>query len=46
VWGLALDGAAGVEWVLLTLADEVDRALALCGADSVAALTPDLVVDT
>lgn len=46
VWGLVLDGAAGVEWVLSTLRDEVDRALALCGADSVAALTPDLVVGT
>lgn len=44
VWGLALDGAAGVAWVLTTLRDELDRALALCGADSVAALTADLVV--
>jgi 4-hydroxymandelate oxidase len=44
VWGLVLDGAAGVEWVLARLRDELDRALALCGADSVAALTPDLVV--
>jgi len=46
VWGLALDGVAGVTWVLTTLRDELDRALALCGADSVAALTPDLVVGT
>lgn len=46
VWGLALAGAEGVEWVLSTLRDELDRALALCGADSVAALTPDLVVGT
>lgn len=46
VWGLALDGAEGVEWVLTTLRDELDRALALCGADSVADLTPDLVVGT
>jgi 4-hydroxymandelate oxidase len=44
VWGLALAGAVGVEWVLTTLRDELDRALALCGADSVADLTPDLVV--
>ena len=44
VWGLALGGAAGVEWVLTRLRDELDRALALCGADSVAELTPDLVV--
>jgi 4-hydroxymandelate oxidase len=46
VWGLALAGAAGVGWVLSTLRDELDRALALCGADSVDALTPDLVVGT
>jgi 4-hydroxymandelate oxidase len=44
VWGLVLDGAAGVEWVLSTLRDELDRALALCGAGSVAELTPELVV--
>jgi 4-hydroxymandelate oxidase len=44
VWGLALDGAAGVEWVLSELRTELARALALCGVDSVAALTPDLVV--
>lgn len=44
VWGLAVDGAAGVEWVLTQLRDELDRALALCGAGSLAALTPDLVV--
>jgi len=43
VWGLAAGGAAGAEWVLSTLRDELDRALALCGADSVAELTPDLV---
>jgi 4-hydroxymandelate oxidase len=46
VWGLALNGAEGVEWVLRTLRDELDRALALCGAESVADLTPDLVVGT
>ncbi len=46
VWGLALDGAAGAGWVLSTLRDELDRALALCGADSVGQLTPDLVVGT
>lgn len=46
VWGLAVAGEAGVGWVLSTLRDELDRALALCGADSVDALTPDLVVRT
>jgi 4-hydroxymandelate oxidase len=44
VWGLAVAGAAGVGWVLSTLREELDRALALCGADSVDVLTPDLVV--
>jgi 4-hydroxymandelate oxidase len=46
VWGLALDGADGVGWVLSTLRDELDRALALCGVASVDALTSDLVVGT
>jgi len=44
VWGLAVDGEAGVGWVLATLRAELSRALALCGADTVADLTPDLVV--
>ncbi len=44
VWGLAVGGAAGAERVLSMLRDELDHALALCGADSVGELTPDLVV--
>jgi 4-hydroxymandelate oxidase len=44
VWGLAVDGEAGVCWVLDTLRAELDRALAMCGAGSVAELTPDLVM--
>ena len=44
VWGLAAGGAVGAEQVLAALRDELDRALALCGADSVAELTRDLVV--
>jgi 4-hydroxymandelate oxidase len=43
-WGLAVDGEAGVGWVLETLRSEVDRALALCGCASPVELTPDLVV--
>ncbi|MGQ0773696.1 MAG: alpha-hydroxy-acid oxidizing protein [Pseudonocardiales bacterium] len=43
LWGLAVDGAAGVTWVLETLRAELDRALALCGCDSIRELTPDLV---
>jgi 4-hydroxymandelate oxidase len=43
VWGLAVDGAAGVRLVLELLRDEVDQAMALCGADRPAALGPDLV---
>lgn len=43
LWGLAVGGAAGVTWVLETLRTELDRALALCGCDSVRELTPDLV---
>jgi 4-hydroxymandelate oxidase len=31
LWGLAVDGQRGVEWVLEALRAELDRALALCG---------------
>lgn len=44
VWGLAVDGVAGVAWVLDELRAELDRALALCGCASPVELTPDLVV--
>jgi 4-hydroxymandelate oxidase len=43
VWGLAWDGAAGVETVLRILRDEFDTALALCGATSVKDLPPGLI---
>jgi len=43
VWGLAWDGAAGVETVLRILRDEFDTALALCGATSVEDLPPGLI---
>lgn len=35
LWGLAVDGQAGVEHVLDILRDELDRALALCGCTGV-----------
>ncbi len=43
MWGLAVDGEAGVRQVLEILRDEVDHTMALCGAASVRDLTPDLV---
>jgi 4-hydroxymandelate oxidase len=43
VWGLAWDGAAGIETVLRILRDEFDTALALCGATSVKDLPPALI---
>ncbi|HEX9343068.1 MAG TPA: alpha-hydroxy acid oxidase [Actinomycetota bacterium] len=44
IWGLATGGAEGVQAVLDGLRAELERAMALCGAASVADLTPDLVV--
>jgi 4-hydroxymandelate oxidase len=44
VWGLAWNGAAGVRDVLRILAEELDTAMALCGARTPAQITPDLVV--
>ena len=35
LWGLAVDGAAGVNAVLKILIDELDLAMALCGASTV-----------
>jgi 4-hydroxymandelate oxidase len=43
LWGLAVHGAAGVQAVLEHLHEEMVRAMRLCGAASLAALTPDLV---
>ena len=43
LWGLATGGAEGVRAVLLGLHEELLRAMALCGAVSLAELTPDLV---
>jgi 4-hydroxymandelate oxidase len=43
LWGLATGGADGVGAVLLGLQEELVRAMALCGAVSLAELTPDLL---
>jgi isopentenyl diphosphate isomerase/L-lactate dehydrogenase-like FMN-dependent dehydrogenase len=39
LWGLAVDGAAGVQRVLELLRDEIELALALCGCSSPDAVT-------
>jgi 4-hydroxymandelate oxidase len=44
MWGLAVAGQDGARHVLELLRAELDHALALCGADGAAALTPQLVV--
>ncbi|HKB54124.1 MAG TPA: alpha-hydroxy acid oxidase, partial [Ramlibacter sp.] len=44
LWGLALDGEAGVARVLTTLRDELDTAMALCGCATLRDITRDLVV--
>ncbi len=43
LWGLSVGGAGGVQMVLEHLHDEMVRAMRLCGAASLDALTPDLV---
>ena len=43
VWSLATGGQAGVRQLLEILRDEIDHTMALCGAASLADLTPDLV---
>lgn len=43
LWGLALDGASGVESVLAHLQTELVRAMSLCGAARLADVTSDLV---
>lgn len=44
LWGLAVDGQAGVEHVLGLLREELELAMALCGTPSIAAIERDLVV--
>jgi 4-hydroxymandelate oxidase len=43
LWGLAVDGAAGVHRVLEILRDELSLAMALTGCRSIGEITPDLV---
>jgi isopentenyl diphosphate isomerase/L-lactate dehydrogenase-like FMN-dependent dehydrogenase len=43
LWGLAAGGEAGVRRTLTLLQDEVRLAMALCGAQNVAQLTPNLI---
>jgi 4-hydroxymandelate oxidase len=43
LWGLAVDGQAGVEHVLQLVRGEFEHAMVLCGAGSVADLGPDLL---
>jgi 4-hydroxymandelate oxidase len=43
LWGLAAEGAAGVQRVLTELQEDTAHAMALAGASSVAEVTPDLV---
>ena len=44
LWGLAVDGAAGVQRVLEITRDELSLAMALAGCRSIAEITPDLVI--
>lgn len=44
VWGLALEGQAGVEQVVRSLLADLDLSLAMCGLSSVAEVGPDAVV--
>src|SRR3954470_23437561 len=43
LWGIAADGEAGATHVLRLLRDELDLAMTLCGAPTVAEITRDLV---
>jgi isopentenyl diphosphate isomerase/L-lactate dehydrogenase-like FMN-dependent dehydrogenase len=43
LWGLAIDGAAGVERVLILLRDELELAMALAGQPTIASIDRSLV---
>lgn len=43
LWGLAVDGEAGIDGVLGILREELDLAMALCGCTSVDEITADLI---
>ena len=44
LWGLAVDGADGVQRVLELLRDELSLAMALTGCRSIDEITPDLLL--
>ena len=44
LWGLAVDGERGVSRVLTLLRNELELAMALCGARTIAEISKDLVV--
>ena len=44
LWGLAADGAGGVQRVIEILRDELSLAMALAGCPTVGDITPDLIV--
>jgi 4-hydroxymandelate oxidase len=46
LWGLAVDGASGVQRVIEILRDELSLAMALAGARSLEEITADLIVGT
>lgn len=43
LWGLAVNGSAGVTAVFDLLREELERAMALCGVKSIAEITPELI---
>ncbi|HET7445519.1 MAG TPA: alpha-hydroxy-acid oxidizing protein [Solirubrobacterales bacterium] len=45
IWGLALEGQAGVEAVLKMILAELDLTMALCGLTKPSEITPDLLAD-
>jgi lactate 2-monooxygenase len=45
IWGLALEGQAGVETVLKTVLADLDLTMALCGYTSPGQLTPDALAE-
>jgi 4-hydroxymandelate oxidase len=44
LWGLAVNGEAGVGQILDTLIEELENAMALSGVARLADLTPELIV--
>jgi isopentenyl diphosphate isomerase/L-lactate dehydrogenase-like FMN-dependent dehydrogenase len=46
LWGLAVEGQAGIEAVFTELRDELARAMALCGSRTIGEIDRSLVVAT